>query len=365
MQDWFAKEFDKAITEIDMNSTPGKCILGKLGATNKEVFKWDGVNMDKDRVHYVRSVVYDRYVRLGEGQEVADPIYVFVKPEPHTKAKIEQGRYRLISAVSLVDTLVDRILLGWLQRVCLATVGQTPCLVGWTPTGGGWRELQRLFRGQPVLCLDKSSFDWTVQQWLVELWLEFILALPVGKPPWFDRVVTLRFRMLFELAEFEFQDGVRAKQNGVGIMKSGCYLTLLLNAVGQSILHNLASVRCGTNNPQPCCVGDDTVQVSPRDLEAYVAAMLTTGAKVKGAKIRSWIEFVGFAINDKTCWPAYWKKHLYKLQFAPNLEQTLHDYQGLYVNEPVMFNFMTTLANEIGPTLVRQRLDCLSWMNGT
>ena len=41
---------------------------------------------------------------------LCDPIRVFVKNEPHSSKKLEEGRVRLIMSVSIVDQLVERVL---------------------------------------------------------------------------------------------------------------------------------------------------------------------------------------------------------------------------------------------------------------
>lgn len=346
-----------------MNSTPGCCILAKLGSTNAQVFKWDGVSMDPDRLTYVRAVVRQRMLSLLENP-VADPLNVFVKPEPHSAKKMEEGRYRLISAVSLVDTLVDRVLFGWLGRAALETVGRTPCLVGWSPISGGWRQLKALYRGR-VLCLDKSAWDWSVQSWMVDMWRSFVKQLAYGHSDWWGRMVDERFRLLFEDATFQFKDGTRVSQGSPGIMKSGCYLTIILNSVGQSFVHYLANMAIGKEptQGQPHTIGDDTVQSATEDIDDYVRAIKDLGFRVKGARVRDNPEFAGFCFGS-TCWPAYWQKHLFSLTYVDDLEEVLRSYMPLYVNEPVMFNLLRRVAFELNPATVLTVGECREIMNG-
>lgn len=349
-----------------MKSSPGICQFSVLGSTNGEVFRYTPeTGADPDRVQIVREAVLQRMRMMLDGTLVSDPLCVFVKPEPHTRRKLEQGRLRLISAVSLVDTLIDRVLLGWMQRNALQNIGATPCLTGWSPMGGGWKYLYKRFVGKPTMCLDKSSWDWTVQPYLVEMWLEFVLGIAVEHPQWWRTLVTGRFKCLFDEARFEFKDKTVATQNSPGIMKSGCLLTLLLNSVGQSLLHYLAMGRLGLNPlfNQPVCVGDDTVQETVEPLEEYVQQIENLGAKVKGFKVRNWVEFCGFAFANGTCVPAYWQKHLFKLKYA-NLEDCLESYQMIYANEPEMFEFLNRVAVEVSPVLALHPYQARAVMNG-
>lgn len=214
----------------------------------------------------------------------ADNIKVFVKPEPHKVAKLREGRLRLISGVSMVDTMIDRILFGWLAHKAMTTVSKTPCRVGWTPLMSGWRELRKRFIGKPILCLDKSAWDWTVQPWLIDVLFLFVNELAESPGHWWRCAAANRFNALFVSAKYEFGDGTIVQQEGKGIMKSGCYLTLLLNSVSQVALHVAASLRLGVdptlNVPQ--AMGDDTIQVSPADLNGYVKEVEALGCKVKG-----------------------------------------------------------------------------------
>lgn len=337
-----------------MKSSPGNCCFRSLGSTNGEVFGYDIFgNCNPERVAMVKSAVYHRFQQLMNGRLEADTLNVFVKPEPHKESKLKEGRYRLISAVSLVDTLIDRILFGWLCRKALTVVGRTPCLVGWTPIRGGWRYVYDRFKGKRVCCLDKSSWDWTVQDYMIDLWQEFIKEMCVDSPLWWREMVDLRFKILFEKAVFEFKDGTQIEQRGRGIMKSGCLLTLIMNSVGQSMIHYLAMARIGLDplRNQPICIGDDTTQESFDELERYVEAIETFGVTVKGFKIRNWVEFIGFAFVHGTCIPAYWQKHLYNLQYG-NINDKIVSYQILYANEPVMRSLCQKLAAEVDPELV-------------
>lgn len=362
---YFDVEFIAALKEIDMKSTPGCCQLRTLGPRNADIFCYKDGEMDPDRVALVKELVWTRLNALLDGANVSDNISVFVKPEPHKFGKIKEGRLRLISAVSLIDTLVDRVLFGWLQRKALTVVGETPCLCGWTPLLGGWRYLSQEFRNTPVMCLDKSSWDWTVQAYMVEMWKLFIKSMAVGHHSWWSYAVDKRFEQLFDKAVFEFSDGTTVDQGGVGIMKSGCFLTLLLNSVSQSILHYLAYIRMGENpmKDQPRCVGDDTVQRSVESLERYVDEMSSLGAKVKGFKVQNWVEFCGFAITGDSCFPAYWQKHLFKLQFG-ELKDSLASYQMIYANEPLMFEFLQRVALEVDPKLALSSFEAKQIMNG-
>lgn len=288
----------------------------------------------------VRIVVRDRFDHLLAGDEIADHIQIFIKQEPHKIAKINEGRFRLISGVSMVDGIVDRILFQDLHTKIVPTLGSTPSMVGWNPYENG--EIFFKDFSDSRFALDKSLWDWTVPAWLVDLWLEFILELNFDCPNWYKKLVTLRFKLLFELSIFEFSDGSTYAQQGRGIMKSGCYLTLMLNTVGQVMVHKLA---CDTISEKPKklkALGDDTFQETPDDVHGYVAAVRALGFFPKDPKIMGHVEFAGFVLADGLVVPAYWQKHLYLLKHLEEkvAVETLSSYQRLYAFKPDMLRLV-------------------------
>lgn len=365
---WFETQFAAALEELDNDSTPGYCQLTTFGSTNGEILGWDGVGYNPERLSLFKSLVRGRFDNLLGGNMVADNIKVFVKQEPLKFKKLLEGRVRLISAVSLLDTMVDRVLLGWLGRRLLATVGSTPCLVGWSPVRGGWVQLSDRFKNTPVVCIDKEAWDWTVPGFLVDMWYDVVVELAVGAPSWWKRMVKARFGLLFERAVFQFEDGTVVHQEGKGVMKSGCYLTIILNSLGQSLLHYLTNIRMGRSPSfkQPYTIGDDTVQESFDGLIEYVRLMEQMGPVLKGAKVQHFVEFAGFAFDGKSCWPAYWQKHLFNLAHSDHLVETLQSYQYLYVHEPVMYEFLRRVAGEVSPEALLPRavaLDIMDYSN--
>lgn len=304
-----------------------------------EALKWNGLTHDAGRLEFFKSLVQARWNELHDAVR-SDPIKVFVKQEPHKLSKLREGRFRLISAVSVVDTMVDRILFQHWHDQILNRVGEAPALYGWTPIGGGYRLLQRKFAGKRTLCLDKSSWDWTVDEKMIALWLQFTLDMAVNAPSWWRHLVQQRFRALYRDALFRFSDGVMVRQPGWGVQKSGCYLTLLLNSVGQSFCHYMAAIELGLPPYycEPIIIGDDTIQENFPEASEYAACINRMGYKVKEFNVLDYIEFAGHIIKDGICWPSYWQKHCYALQRLDDqvAPAALDSYQRLYAFEPLL-----------------------------
>lgn len=343
-----------------MNSTPGNCILKRYGSTNKMIFKWDGVSFDNERVELVRQIVRMRFREYLNGTAVPDTLNAFIKREPTKLKKIEAGAYRIISGVSLVDNLVDRVLFGWINRAACNSPGKTPCMVGWSPLRGGWKQVANRFKGKRLNCLDKSAWDWTYIEWMVRASLDFVLDLPVGAPEWWKDMVIKRFTALYKDAEFEIKDGTLIIQQHWGVQKSGSLLTLVINSIMQDLIDDLSLDESDLPRKRvKMIMGDDTSMESVVDLEAYVSRINSLGPMVKELNDQSWVEFAGFAFLENACWPVYWRKHLYNLKYSERPVEYLQVLQLLYAHDPDMFAYLEAEVARADPTLALNRRWCL------
>lgn len=364
-ENWFEEEFTRALNDLDPCATTGLGPLSRYGCDIGTALAYDPIRgYDPERVSILRE--WTR-MRLGDVHN-PDPILVFVKPEPHTSKKIEEGRLRIISAVGLVDTMVDRIMFGWLQRAVLAAVGRTPALIGWSPYKGGYRYLTCRYANRRALCIDKSSWDWTVQGWLLRVVKNIIKKMALLVPPWWEEWVDARWEALFRDAVFGFRTGERVQQPGWGVMKSGCYLTILINSLCQAILHALVCRKLGLDPEWDMfkCVGDDTVQPAINRLSEYLECLANLGAIVKEFVVSEELEFCGHRMKGLSLIPAYKEKHLFKILTAgPDLlPLLLQAYQMAYPMDKVTWDWITRNLVEFAPELHRTWSDNLAFVQG-
>lgn len=347
-----------ALLDLDPQSSVGLCDMNRYGATIEVALKRApgfGNVFDPSRVEILRRLVRARMY----DPESPDNIKVFIKQEPHKVAKIVEGRFRLISAVSLVDTMVDRVMFGWLMRAALGNVCQTPCLIGWNPIRGGYRYLLAKFRGR-TRGLDKTAWDWTVRGWLINAVKDVIVELAVGASPHWKQWVERRWAALFRDARFEFSDGAVVQQPGWGVMKSGCYLTILINSIGQMLYHALAlrSIgKCPTSVPF-VTIGDDVTLEDFDEFSAYEDYINRHGALLKPSEPTDHVEFAGFYYGSDggrdVAWPEYWRKHVYLATHKTReLASTLFAYQILYAHEPVFLEWIQRCLAEVDASMVR------------
>lgn len=107
----FKEKFDDMLHTLNKDGSTG---LGQF-QNYKDIgsaLGWDGFCFtNQTNVQVLRHIVLGRIKALLNGEEThPEDIKVFIKQEPHKAAKLQQGRYRLIAAMSLEDQMVDRLL---------------------------------------------------------------------------------------------------------------------------------------------------------------------------------------------------------------------------------------------------------------
>lgn len=316
--------------------------MSRYGGTVGDALKWDGVNYSPDRINVLKCLVEHKVQSILAGTYKADPINTFVKDEPHKKAKLAEGRLRLIMAVSLEDTMVDRMLYSEIMRRAVET--DSPVKAGYSPLKNGFRRLASSFPKES-LSIDKKAWDFSVPGWMIDLWRVFLEDLVGGGPDWWIKLHRCRFRELFEDPVFEFADGERASQKCKGIMKSGCFTTLLLNSLGQVIIALIVKGRLGIPWTTFWTVGDDTVECVPPDVEAYVKEIGRLGFNVKEYSVNPFVEFCGFLATLREVKPAYVRKHLFKAiyDFDRSWALKVNVYSFLYAYDQEAYSFFSDL----------------------
>lgn len=198
-----------------------------------------------------------------------------------------------------------------------------------------------------VLMVDKTAWDWTVPEWLINQLCRLIDDLNVDSCPLWRFLHWKRFGQLFYQPVFQFSDGTQVSQPQPGVMKSGCYLTLLGNSLMQQILHATLS-----RSPLPIAIGDDTAQEVPEELDAYLRRMSELGFKLKPKLGDEVVEFAGVLISKRGFTPAYEEKHKFLLRHLDDevAVETLLSYQQFYsFGESEMLGRIRAIAREFGP----------------
>lgn len=314
--------FERAFASVDMSSSPGLPYL--LTATSNRNLFCDskGVVLEVKK-EWAWDLVCQRLADRS-----SDPIRLFVKSEPIKKTKCEQGRYRLISSISVIDQLVDQMIFGWQNETLMSLYHKTPPKVGWSPLVGGYK----LVHEKMNVAIDKKAWDWTVKPWMIEaeLSLRFWLA---DNSPAFIELAKWRYDCLYKNALLVLSSGVVLKQNVVGIMKSGSVNTIMTNSIMQVLLHYRVCCELYMTPGVLWSMGDDTLQTEPEDLNLYYNHLL----KYCLAKepVRE-VEFAGFRFSTDGVEPMYPAKHAYNLlHFDVRFRDDMRlSYSLLYARSP-------------------------------
>lgn len=291
----------RVLAGLDWNSSPGFPYYYDH-TTNRSFFKVVDGKPSFERVLYVWDLITDRL----ENRD-SDPIRLFVKPEPHKKAKIAQKRFRLISSVSVIDQLIDQMVFGFQNEAFLENNHYTPVRVGWGWMKGGWHSVPR----HGMVACDKSGWDWTVTPWLLKAEKEVRRRLIVGGDieKW-QEISDFRYHELFVKNEFVTSGGLVFALKEPGVMKSGCVNTIVSNSIMQAVLHNRVSVELGVPTYGIWAMGDDTLQVRTPWMGDY-CAHLSRYCILKQATNVS--EFAGMKWEDGYVEPLYRGKHAYNI----------------------------------------------------
>jgi hypothetical protein len=375
-QEWFLR----ALSKLDMNSSPGWPWKADFKDNRSLLLNPDG----EYNHHNVQMVFYAFKERLRELNLApkADDINVFIKDELHKQSKMRDGAWRLISAVSITDCLVDRFLFGdfFDQLYTLDGYTKTPNKAGWVPYLGGYKWFYRRYANKRALMADKSSWDWTVQEWKVQVLTEFMVRVCSYEDGWMERLIRNRMMALFRLAVFNVGGHTRLQQNVWGIMKSGCLGTLAWNGKMQVMCDLLAKLRLHlTKCDVPDATGDDTVQETPFELldgqryyipEKFCEELGRTGCIIKeytehhvsGDRC---VEFMGTRMFSDHSIPSYSVKHLAALMTQSDFKkEMIESYMRLYAFDPYMFSALRHWSLDLGSDEVISRRYACDWYDG-
>ncbi|AZI70939.1 ORF2 [Ullucus polerovirus 1] len=297
------------------------------------------VQMTFDRIQKLSEVNWiDMTPRELVEHGLCDPIRLFVKGEPHKQSKLDEGRYRLIMSVSLIDQLVARVLFQQQNKTEIALWRAIPskpgfglstdsqvedfmtCLsevVGVPPERvcAEWRNL--------LVPTDCSGFDWSVAHWMLEDDMEVRNRLTTN-----NNELTRRLRSgwlhCLSNSVLCLSDGTLLAQQKPGVQKSGSYNTSSTN----SRIRVMAAYHCGAS--WAMAMGDDALEAPDSRLSEYK----NLGFKVE---VSGQLEFCSHIFEKPDlATPVNINKMLYKL---------IHGYRPGCGNIEVVNNYLAAVIS--------------------
>jgi hypothetical protein len=292
------------------------------------------VNAAMARCQLLMSTCPDEVFHLSPVELVqrgfCDPVKLFVKNEGHTKVKIETGRVRLISSISLVDQLVERIMSSNQNSAEKERWRDIPsaCGIGFTQD-----DIDAMYKyvadrpGQP-LETDISGFDWSVHYFELAADVEVRLRLNgCSRDSPFGKLLTNRVRCL-AASVFVLPDGRMVAQSLPGVQKSGSFNTSPTNSRIRYMMARAIGARWAKTH------GDDCVEDAVKDGQQKYAAQ---GRICKSYKLcpPKQFEFCSHRYDGETAINVNWVKGLFNLLANRNHDpQLLEDFKREHALSP-------------------------------
>lgn len=238
-----------------------------------------------------------------------DPVKIFIKTEPHTAAKIASGKLRIISNVSIVDQLVERLLFSRQNKAEIANWEVCPSKPGMGLHDAGmaiiWEIVQVACRTFGLLAeTDVSGWDWSVPAWLLKLDMECRILLCDATP---QVAHLMRFRAHAICNKvFALSDGSLIAQTVPGIQASGSYNTSSTNSRMRVLLAWLGGCLWAI------AMGDDNIETVVPGIREWYERM---GFKVKDYKtfgLGAAFEFCSTRFSSPIGVPVQWLRTVYR-----------------------------------------------------
>lgn len=231
-------------------------------------------------------------------QGLTDPVRVFVKNELHSAEKVAQGRMRLISVLSTLDQIIERVLHGTQNQEEIAAWEDIPSKPGMGLDDSSLDTLRttiQLF--QDPVDTDISGWDWGVPGWLAIAEMEVRVELAGCGPGSVYSNMAINRMLCLTLSVMVLSDGTVWEQKVRGIQKSGSYCTSSGNSRMRVMLAYMAGAAAAI------AMGDDCVEeYSPFAEEFYSRHVLVKDYKPAREKCGH-IEFCSVDFNTSAGYP--------------------------------------------------------------
>lgn len=354
---WSYDAFVEAVRWLEMTSSPGLPYM-REAPSNGAWLKWDGVKCDEfqlRRLWFETQQVFDERFELR--------LRVFIKQEPHRKAKADIHRWRLIMAAPLNVQVAWQMCFRYMNDIEIQNSYFLPSQQGINMVGGMWKAYYNQWCENRQTCgMDKSAWDWTAPRWALFMDLEFRRRMGRGiDDNWIHKSYEL-YRQMFEHPILVLSDGSEYQQEVPGIMKSGCVNTISTNSHCQVFVHLAVARKFGIPvEPLPRCVGDDTLCTYEQAVPGIIDHYKSFGVILKS--ISDTLEFVGREFTERGPRPLYIGKHVVKCHYVKdeNMVEYLDSMAREYCHSPEYYNIWEKLANALGLELPLSREAYLHW----
>lgn len=246
----------------------------------------------------VFSMTAEELVQEG----VRDPVRIFIKVEPHKLKKMLEEKYRLISGVSLVDQLVERLLFSRQNEAEIENWTTCPSRPGIGLNDDGLLVMADHFRKElkinSIMETDVSGWDWSVQYWEQRADAEARRRLAgAEKNSCFAHCLQVQAYAV-SCSVLVVPGGEMMSQRNLGVQLSGSYGTspgnsrmrVIVSLVGKQIAAEPLGDSIGVS-----AMGDDSTE---RHWEGAQAVLERLGHRVKFVKSNTKLEGISFCSHE-------------------------------------------------------------------
>jgi hypothetical protein len=255
-------------------------------------------------------------------QGYCDPVKVFVKQEPHKRAKLDEGRVRIISSVSAADEIVDRVIFGAqnLAEIHNWTTCPSKAGIGFSTDQQQievWKMFAKKLFNDACADSDVSGMDVAWKLWnYIHEW-EFRVKLAGADPQCVWSKVMFNRLYVIACSVFCLSDGTLVAKTRPFKMESGTLITNSGNSHQRNLLAILIGAEWAMSN------GDDCFE---QFVENAVAKYLKLGFVVTDyRKAVNDVVFCSNIIKDGKCIPENLIKGLYKILSRKTFDKQVYE----------------------------------------
>lgn len=304
--------------KVIMDSSPGIPFM-RQAPDNKRLF-------ERHRALVVEAVV-ERMGTLSERdyrnlrpadlvrRGVCDPVKIFIKNEPHSLRKIAAKQYRLISSVSVIDQVCERLLYGPQNEAEIALWRECPSKPGIGLDDKGLADVWKYIKPRlhEAAETDIRHWDWSVQWWELEWEVQARYVLAQGRDPLYLRMMLNRVWAEANCV-FCLSDGRMFSQMRPGKRCSGSYNTSSGNSRMRWALARLIGCEWAIT------MGDDCVEQFVEGAQAEYLRRGHPSKMYKRCETDSF-EFCSMQYVEGKAFPLNWGKMFYRLMNKSRLTE--------------------------------------------
>jgi len=268
----------RMITLVKRDSSPGFPYMLEY-ATNRALLDEQHDRIVKLAVHRLLKLSDAIYSDLDSfepyKQGLRDLVRPFMKTEPHPERKRVTGAYRIISGVSIVDQLVERVIFYCFSQMIKNNYPKLDMLIGIGFTDDMVAEIYQKVHAMPgqKYSSDISGWDSSIQEDLQRAFKDIVIdSCENPCKPWLNAITN--WLTLNVHAHFVLPNGHIVKPKHPGMILSGGYITTIMN----STLRVLCSVNCSST---AYVMGDDCIECSDLSEKELTANYTSKGFVVR------------------------------------------------------------------------------------